>query len=323
MNNIINEYIIYNTDVQITHRTAQDRVGTIGGSDVAALMGLSSYTSPLMVYKRARDEYVTKDNNAMRIGRWLESAIIKNLHILAGEQGLVITNAVQEHRGFYHKSMERFVVHPDGWCKLDGQLCGLEVKTGSAYAMKGWRDDKLPTEYYIQIQAYLMVMGMSKWVLGAMIGNEFHFRFIEANKEVQDNITGTIAQFFNDFDKDIEPEPVGIATEVDMLEGMIEPGEYEIRDEQLQIIIDKWGISKKEESRAKKATGLYKAQIIQALCDVDEGVVKSISPNKVVVLRVSKVQKNNIDKKMICTQYPDIAKQCMKYIEYKKITEIK
>lgn len=139
----------------------------IGGSDAAAVVGLSAYASPYTVWadKTGRTPPIN-DNEAMRQGRDLEDYVAKRFSEETGKkvrrENAILVNPAYP---FAHANVDRVVI---------GEDAGLECKTASTLMMKKFADGSYPSHYYVQCMHYMAVTGASKWYLAVLIfGKEF------------------------------------------------------------------------------------------------------------------------------------------------------
>ena len=148
----------------------------LGGSDIAAIFGLSPFASPIDVYldKTGRDTEPEpeRDDAQKRRGNILEPAIA---NWYADEEGVrVVTLEPSElpltgEVSWAMASPDRLVVQKGDtrnvWSILQGGLeRGLEVKT--ARSMEGWGDagtDVIPVEKYLQCVWYMYVLDVDRW----------------------------------------------------------------------------------------------------------------------------------------------------------------
>ena len=106
----------------------------LGGSDIAAVLGLSKWQSPMDVWaaKRGLSEEVV-ETNAMRRGRLLESAIANwyqeetGLEVLDGNEMPIVG------------PKPFMLASPDRYVSAGKTRFGLEIKT--ARSVDGWGDD--------------------------------------------------------------------------------------------------------------------------------------------------------------------------------------
>jgi putative phage-type endonuclease len=139
----------------------------IGGSDVAAIMGLSPWKTPLQVWlqKTGRDGGDEPDNEAMYWGRVLEADVARRFAEEHPELKVRNVNAtlVRTDAPWMHANLDRMVVMPDGSPAV------LEIKTASAYKADEW-EDGIPPYYITQIAWYLLVTGWRSAFVAVLIG---------------------------------------------------------------------------------------------------------------------------------------------------------
>lgn len=154
----------------------------IGGSDVAAICGLSRYKSPMAVYLDKIGELPPiEDNPKMKAGRMLEPLIAD---WFAEDTGMKVwrQNAI-----FQHKEYPHMLANIDRW--LPGQNAGLECKNTGEYAKGDWEGTQAPTEYILQCNHYMAVTGADRWYIAVLIGGwDFQWRVIERDEELIKNL---------------------------------------------------------------------------------------------------------------------------------------
>jgi putative phage-type endonuclease len=154
----------------------QRRTG-IGGSDAAAVMGLSRWRTPLSVWldKTGHGEAVT-ESEPMRWGTLLEPVIRQEY---ASKTGM----AVGLPGLLRHPDHEFIIGTPDGIAD-DGRV--VEIKT--ARSGDGWGEpnsDQVPEDYLIQCQHYMMVSGAALADVAVLIGgSDFRVYTIAADTEL-------------------------------------------------------------------------------------------------------------------------------------------
>jgi putative phage-type endonuclease len=156
----------------------------IGGSDAAAILGLSPWTSPLAVWldKTGQTPLEEDESEAMRWGKILEPAIADEFAARTGYK-LRRRNFILAHPD-----------HPIMLANLDREIVGvhegLEVKTANAFSKDEWAegtiygtDDmvntgKAPDQYVIQCQHYMAVTGWPRWHIAVLIGGSTFLHII-------------------------------------------------------------------------------------------------------------------------------------------------
>lgn len=163
----------------------------IGGSDVAAICGLSRYRSPLAVYLDKLGEIPPlEDNPKMKAGRILEPTIAD---WFAEEIGMKV---MKQNAIFQHKQYPFMLANIDRW--LPGLNAGLECKNTSEYSRDDWSGTQAPTEYILQCNHYMAVTGAERWYIAVLIGGwDFQWRIIERDESVIKNLVTIENDFWN------------------------------------------------------------------------------------------------------------------------------
>lgn len=164
----------------------------IGGSDVAAICGLSRYKSALEVYLDKIGEIPPKeDNPKMKAGRILEPVIA---NWFTEETGIRVQ---KQNCIFQSKEYPFMLANIDRW--VIGENAGLEIKNTSEYNRNDWFDGQtevIPTEYQLQANHYMAVLGAERWYVAVLIGGwDFQWRVIERDDHLIANLI-TIEQAF-------------------------------------------------------------------------------------------------------------------------------
>lgn len=189
-----------------TNMLQADRRRYVGGSDVAAILGISPYVSPVELYLRKRGEAPAQPDDAiLRRGRRLEPYV----------------------RDMYAEETVRqvqppvFVIGPEPWiaANLDGTSYDarmsdervLEIKTANAFTRRDWGEegtDAIPVYYTAQLQWYLMVTGLTRADLAALIGlDDFRVFTVEADRETQAVLIERAREFWRRVQEGQPPEP--------------------------------------------------------------------------------------------------------------------
>lgn len=166
------------------------RKNTIGGSEAAALCGMSKYMSPYSVWAEKMGLTSAKpDNEAMRQGRDLEDYVAQRFSEATGKKvrndNHIIINTDYP---FAHANVDRVVV---------GEDAGLECKTTSVLNLSKFKNGEYPDNYYVQCMHYMMVTGKSKWYLAVLIlGTDFKVFEIERDEEEIERLKEIEESFF-------------------------------------------------------------------------------------------------------------------------------
>ncbi|WP_103110543.1 YqaJ viral recombinase family nuclease [Brevibacillus reuszeri] len=164
----------------------------IGGSDAAAICGMSRYKSPMGVYLEKLGELPpVEDNPKMKAGRKLEPVIAD---WFAEDTGYKVwrQNAI-----FQHPEHPFMLANIDRW--LPGLNAGLECKNTSEYCKDDWSGTQAPTEYILQCNHYMAVTGADRWFIVVLIGGwDLQWRVIERDEELIKNLITIEKGFWED-----------------------------------------------------------------------------------------------------------------------------
>lgn len=173
----------------------------LGGSDMAAVLGLSPWRSPIDVWlDKTSDTVEEKESEPMYWGNVLEEVVAQEF---AKRSGYKVRN-----NNFTLQSEE----YPYLLANIDREIvgidAGLECKTANAFKANEWDGDNVPDAYYIQCQHYMAVTGKASWWIAALIGgNTFVYKEIKRNDEVIQAIIDTGAAFWELVESKTMPAP--------------------------------------------------------------------------------------------------------------------
>lgn len=145
----------------------------IGGSDAAAIVGLSDYSSPYAVWAEKTGKLPpSQDNEAMRQGRDLEQYVAERFCAETGKKVRRENNILYNTQfPFAHANVDRMVI---------GENAGLECKTTSANNLNRYGENEYSSSYYVQCMHYMMVTGMQRWYLAVLyLGRAFRVFVVE------------------------------------------------------------------------------------------------------------------------------------------------
>ena len=178
----------------------------LGGSDVGAILGMSTYTSALEVYYSKTGETPERETNEeMEIGRDIESWILNRWMLRELDQGW----EVEDDLVIIQSNTFPFLIHsPDAiLTSILGPDAGIEIK--NIRSDTHW--DPLPEFYYAQVQHGLLCSGLDRWIVVALVaGQKLITREIEPDKEMQGRIALESERFWRDHVvKNVPPAPDG------------------------------------------------------------------------------------------------------------------
>lgn len=195
-------------------RTAwlEARRSGVGGSDVAAILGLSKWATPLQVYQQKRGELGDQpDNPAMRWGRYLEPVVRQAYADETGNEVRVLDQMLR------HPTHEFMVANLDGFIEpASGPRRVFEAKT--ARTAEGWGEpgsDQIPQPYLLQVQHYLAVTGFIVADVAVLVGgSDFRIYEVPEDRELQEMMIDAEAEFWSRVQRGDPPEPVTVADAV-------------------------------------------------------------------------------------------------------------
>lgn len=178
----------------------------IGGSDVAALLGISPYKSAYQLYLEKRGEYdplTETETRQMYWGRRHESLILEE-YAIETQREVIVPGGV-----FRHVDM------PFMLASLDGVAEGRVVEGKASRIQKGWGEPgtaDIPWHYILQCQHYLTVTGFQEADVAVLIGgDDFRIYTVYGDAELQGMLVEAEEQFWRQVLKGDPPTPRTVA----------------------------------------------------------------------------------------------------------------
>jgi len=236
----------------------------IGGSDVAAILGLSKFKTPLAVYQEKRGELSPQpDNDAMRWGRYLEPVVRQAYADATGYEVRVPTSMLR------HPRHEFAVANIDGF--VDGDA-GRIFEAKTARTADGWGDagsDQVPQAYLLQVQWYMEVTALHVADVAALIGgSDFRIYTVEADHELQQMLLDAAAEFWQRVQRGEPPEPVTVADAVARW-GRASRAEQVVADEATLTAVYKLQALKAQQATLDAEEETARAVVLRALGERD------------------------------------------------------
>jgi putative phage-type endonuclease len=186
-----------------------NRTQFVGGSDIAAILGVNPYASALDCWldKIDPDSRPNSDNLATRRGKRMEPVI---LDWAREDFGLEVEH---RNRRFVDPAVPFFASEIDAETTVDGEAVNVEVKTVHPFLSKEWgveESDGLPLHYLAQTQWGLSVTGRNLCVVYAGVGDELRRYFVERDDGLISLMRHEAETFWRDYVKtglrpDIDP----------------------------------------------------------------------------------------------------------------------
>lgn len=195
------------------------RLFGIGGSDVAAIMGMSKWRTAYDVWRtKTFRQSVIEEKLCFDTGHALEGVVAKWYEKKTGYTVYEAEHLAMEGYPFLLGNFDRIVF--DKPQEQGGQIvCGLECKTANdntkiiingAERSKWGKDnvyndnrelvvesDQIDPEYVAQVQFYMMVSGLPFWDVAVMIGNhELRYYRVRADRDFQQKMLNACVDFW-------------------------------------------------------------------------------------------------------------------------------
>jgi len=180
------------------------RMTGIGGSEMAAILGVSPWSSPADVWARKKGLIPElEDNLRFKIGRLFEAPIAQ---IYADREGV----SLQLVNGIYRHPEAPLVGTPDRL--IVGQKKGLEIKTADPAVAHTWGEpetDEIPAYYLSQVAVYMALLDYDKWDVAVLFGtSDFRIYRITRDLELEEMILQRARDFWHRYiEGDEEPPP--------------------------------------------------------------------------------------------------------------------
>lgn len=194
----------------------------IGGSDAAAIMGVSPWSTQLTVYRDKIGEAPEKETTeAMRQGTDLE---------------FYVADRFCEATGKKVRRCNRILQHPDyPWmlANIDrdvvGEDAGLECKTTSPFNKTDFENAELSPIYFAQCQHYMACTGASHWYVAVLVfGNGFHVFDVDRDEDYIALLIERERELWEEHVmKRIPPLPTGTDTDDEAIDAMFPVGDEE------------------------------------------------------------------------------------------------
>ena len=182
------------------------RMSGIGGSEMAAILGVSPWEGPADVWARKKGLTAEKpDNLRFKIGRKFEGPIAE---LYAEQEGVKLLKV----DGLYHHKDPSIplVGTPDRL--IVGQERGLEVKTADPAVAHTWGEpgtDEIPLYYTTQVACYMALLGYNDWDVAVLFGtSDFRIYRLHRDLELENMILERAKEFWQTYIVgDKEPPP--------------------------------------------------------------------------------------------------------------------
>jgi putative phage-type endonuclease len=155
----------------------------IGGSDIAAIIGVSQFKTALDVYLSKTTDQPEQQGEHLYWGHALENPIIDRFIQDTG------ANVIRQPEMRRHPDYEWAIANADALITNGDTIEAiLEIKTSSAFKSREWGaddTDEVPIEYIAQVQWYMWIYDVNEAYLAALIGgNQYRQYHITRDDEL-------------------------------------------------------------------------------------------------------------------------------------------
>lgn len=295
-----------------------DRRTYLGSSDVAAILGLSKFKTPVDVYFEKIGQGIAPDaakEKLFRRGKRLEPVVID---MLAEELGYEITARGARYRDPGYPWMAAEI---DAETVIDGETVNIEVKTVHPFAADEWGEidtDEIPVHYAAQAMYGLMVTGRQRCIFAALFGADNLVTYdLRRDEETIAGIRAKAIAFWSHHVlQRVPPEPI-VLTDVYRL--MRRDADTIIEaDKDLTRLLAAYKEAKSKESAAGAQIEELKYQIGVRVLGSDALAIPSRKPKHVITvaglpaMTVAYQEQIRIDSEAVRSRHPDVAAECSK-----------
>ena len=205
------------TPEEVNAQWVESRKSGIGGSDVAAIMGLNHYTSPYEVWLVKTGQAEPPDLSGKQAVEWgnrLEDVVAQKFAEAHPELKVEVKEAtlVSKERPWAFANLDRLLTDAKG----DHGI--LEVKTVGAFRASDW-DEGVPTYYLTQVAHYMSVTGFG-WACFAVLigGQEYREYYVERDEEDIKAVNAYVDEFWHtNVEGNVPPALCGTAGEAEAI----------------------------------------------------------------------------------------------------------
>lgn len=153
----------------------------IGGSDVAAILGMSPWRSPYSVWAEKTGRLPINDtgNEFTHWGTIMEPILAKEFEQVSGKK------VYRQNKTFYRPDHEFLRANIDR--DIAGEPGFLEIKTAMEYKSSEWVDDNIPIAYQLQVQHYMYVLDRPYVYFAYLVGgHSFGWKKVDRDQKAID-----------------------------------------------------------------------------------------------------------------------------------------
>jgi putative phage-type endonuclease len=309
----------YRTQWEAVRRTG------IGGSDVAAILGLDKYRGPRHVFAEKHGQDTVRENEAMWVGREIEDLIAR---LFSARSGVPIatppgTLQHQDHP-WAMVNIDRYALWSDELPATDlANVAGpVECKNRSEYQLQEWEsEDGPPDAPALQCHWGMAVGGYSVGYVAALIGgNKLRWHRIERDQDMVDHLLDYLGTWHQRHIVEGFPPPVdGLETTKDLLGRL-----YQVKPEAIAQV----DLTKARELRKRRAELDEEIKVLNRQKTAVENEMRDLAGTAEVVKCGAGTAwtwraNGNFSAEEFREAYPGLAAKCMKTVRVLDLELIK
>lgn len=191
-----------------------DRTQFIGGSDVAAILGISKWKSPFQLYQEKIGAFVEesspmRDRVLSRGKRWepiVVEMLVDELQAAGHEVEIIGRNERYRDPEFPFLACEL-----DLELRIDGEAVNGEMKTVHPFAAKDWGEegsDEIPIYYAAQVMHGLMIKPRPRAIVAALIGaDDLRIHWVDRDEQTIAGMRPRELEFWRRIQNRDAPDP--------------------------------------------------------------------------------------------------------------------
>lgn len=306
---------------------------TVGGSDVAAIFGVSPWTTPLELWliKKGRIKPPEKSNaNQLQMGHLLEPIAAYWYEQKSG-------NAVTEDTNLYQHAD-----HPYALANFDrrftrvsdGEPGILECKSCTYHKAGDWAEDAIPLYYELQLRFYLAVADVDIGAFSAVWGNnpdnDLAMPEIVRDRAKEDMIFERLEEWIWSLENDKPPTMQDVKPKL-ALESLARiygssqknlptvefSGKYEKSLRKIAMLQGELTTRSAEIKKLEKEIEAHSVRIAEAMKEHEHGVLTTTSDKLLIDFVTRKTRRP--DSKALKEKYPSVYDEVLKISESRKV----
>ncbi len=306
---------------------------TVGGSDVAAIFGVSPWTTPLELWmiKKGRIKPPVKSNsNQLEMGHLLEPIAA---HWYAKKTG----NRVYEDTNLYQHAD-----HPYALANFDRRFERasdsepgiLECKSCTYHKADEWANDAIPLHYEFQLRFYLAVADVNIGSFSAIWGNnpdnDLAIPSIIRDKVKEDMIFERLEEWIWSLKNDKPPSMSGVAPSLALaslariygasksgLPTIELPSKYEKQVRAIHALQERIRECERDKKKYEKEIEAHSVRIAELMKEHEHGILETTKDKLLIKFVTTKTTRPN--SQLIKEKYPGIVSDVMRTTESRKV----